>query len=337
MRNFAGADSLVPNNRTQQDLTDAIVDLFARLARADLSGAGYRLILDTMARMLANGRVTEAVPLQWIGERLGLHRNAVSTAYEALAHTGLVRRTAVKHRGAPTRTTLIGPSAKVVLALSNMPTGTTAIPREPTQDQPPTIVQRSEPEKPIQAENEKPDHVQEIARPRSDKPVDVDRLMELARSIPQQAQDLARSHIGAPETLAIDPQWNLSAEQIAFLRKLVEPENKAPVTNSSPRVLAAPETAASHIATALIQALPALERVTGCASRAGQVADEIAFMVQSGRLGRGDPLAGVRAGISIVARGTWRRPIGFHNAWRGAVERAVRVHGQSDDARKSVH
>ncbi|MGH8159316.1 MAG: hypothetical protein ACREPQ_14440 [Rhodanobacter sp.] len=101
----------IPNLKSAPQV-DTLTDLFDRLVKADLTAAGYRVILDTMARLISQSRATEAVPTQWMADRLGLHRNAIGAAYADLEKSGLLRRIAVLTRGAPTRTTLTGPALR---------------------------------------------------------------------------------------------------------------------------------------------------------------------------------------------------------------------------------
>src|SRR6185312_4128787 len=87
---------------------EAVISLFDQLVRADLSGAAYRVVLDTLARLLRHGICTEAVPVDWMADRLQVSRNTVGAAYQAAEEAGLLRRMTVAARGAPTRTSLAG-------------------------------------------------------------------------------------------------------------------------------------------------------------------------------------------------------------------------------------
>lgn len=91
-----------------------LATLLEGLAAADLTATTYRVMLDTLARMLRQGRTTEAVTSDWMATRLGVGRNAISAAYGALEARAYIRRVAVKHRGAPTRTRLIGICAGLI-------------------------------------------------------------------------------------------------------------------------------------------------------------------------------------------------------------------------------
>lgn len=87
---------------------EAVISLFDHLVRAELSGAAYRVVLDTLARLLRHGIDTEAVPVDWMADRLKVSRNTIGAAYQAAEEAGLVRRTTISARGAPTRTSLAG-------------------------------------------------------------------------------------------------------------------------------------------------------------------------------------------------------------------------------------
>lgn len=87
---------------------EAVISLFDHLVRAELSGAAYRVVLDTLARLLRHGIDTEAVPVDWMADRLNVSRNTIGAAYQAAEEAGLVRRTTIAARGAPTRTSLAG-------------------------------------------------------------------------------------------------------------------------------------------------------------------------------------------------------------------------------------
>ncbi|KZC39858.1 hypothetical protein RHOFW510R12_01030 [Rhodanobacter sp. FW510-R12] len=91
-----------------------VAALCDELARANLSATAMRVALNTLARMIRRGSSTEAMPVAAVAEQLGVHRNAVSAAYSGLESAGLVKRIAVKHRGAPTRTRLTGAAALLV-------------------------------------------------------------------------------------------------------------------------------------------------------------------------------------------------------------------------------
>lgn len=133
MSNYRGAGVCArkkqPNYDHPANLSDAdrlalarheFITLLESLAGGDLSAAGYRVVLSTIARLLRQGRTSEAVTTQWIGERLALQRNTIGGAYADLAEAGLVKRIPNPARGAPTRTALAGPALNVVRVLRDV-------------------------------------------------------------------------------------------------------------------------------------------------------------------------------------------------------------------------
>lgn len=318
--------------------TQALTDLLDRLVKADLTASGYRLALDLLARMIRQGRGSECVPGEWLATRLGLHRNAVTSAFRQMVDAGLVRRIPVPQRGAPTRTTLIGPARDLIAATQatmRQETKVTA-PADQRHENQTHVSSICVPARPKVVESPQPAHKPE-SQVTPNPALDIEAVMQATRSLPEQARLAAMSHRGRPEDLTIDPAWELTLEQSQAVRRLV-PKDVPPKPNCTPRVAAAGEIASQPIAKALWQALPRLAQQTKCKKRAGELLDEIAYMVQVKGLGRGDNLGGVRAGIALVANGTWRTPRGFDNHWRGAVLRGVSATPlHKGDAQKTVH
>jgi len=342
----AGARHATPAPRN--DTAAIVAELFSRLVKADLTAAGYRIALDQLARLLQQGRVTEAVTTQWVADRLDLHRNAVGAAYRDLETAGVVRRIPVRTRGAPTRTALIGPAEKLVQALRDTAAGQLRVIRAESPSSPelqapkppatiqPTITELTPPERarPITAA---PPAVEEGDAPAVKHEPPLDPLAHLARAqrIPAVARESAMAFRGDPAALPIDPTWNLTPEDVAFVRRLVPAPEKVPRANCKPRVAAAREIAPRDIAEALWNAMPRITEATG-SKRAGEILDEIAFMVLVRGLGRGDRLGGIRAGVSLVSAGRWKRPLGFDTAWYGAVLRGLQTAKESN-AHETVH
>ncbi|TAN24994.1 MAG: hypothetical protein EPN31_16275 [Castellaniella sp.] len=96
---------------------DQLASVLERLVGANLSASAMRVGLDTLARLLRQRRTNEAVPAQWMADRLGLHRNAVGLAYGSLVDAGVFRRIPVAERGAPTRTAAAGPALMLLAAV----------------------------------------------------------------------------------------------------------------------------------------------------------------------------------------------------------------------------
>jgi hypothetical protein len=322
--------------------TDALIQTLHRLVKADLTAAGYRVALDTILRLASQGRVTECVGTQWLADRLGLHRNAVGQAYQALEQAGILRRIPVPKRGAPTRTTLVGPAETLIRRQSGVALhgalgieltnfvyrAGTPEPRPQPHCKPSITVKGPNGSEPVVA-----------AEPPKEKArVDPQAQMDQAKRIPPAAREAAMAFKGKPQDLPINSNWNLTQEDIVFLRRLVpEPSQDQHRHNSSPRVVPLAEQAPAPIANALWHALPRITKLTGCAKRAGEVLDEIAFTVCQGKLGNGDALGGVRAAISLVEKGRWQLPKGFTGNWRGAVLRGLQLPRRECDARNFVH
>ena len=377
--------------------TQSLVDLFERLVRYDLTAAGYRVALDTVARLLRQHTTSEAVPVEWMGERLGLSRNSISAAYQSLDVAGVLRRIPVTARGAPTRTALNGPALQLFLQCGVMPdtrstphgcqpaasdrtkerqhqraSEATASPKHSTEMMPSTErlevrtcnIPASDPgrvstgnsspegesclrEGSIQAAlpaadpgRVTPEVVHTLGREKrvhvTSPKVDLLALMETMTKLPSEAR-MAAMQARNIASLRIDPTWNLSEEDVACLKTLVPPEEKRAVRNSCPVVTRAGSVAPMVLAQALWTTMPRLEQLVG-KGRAMIVADEIAYQVALKGLGKGDHAGGVRAAMSMLAKGVWKTPRGFSADWTGSVLRGMQAtsSGQGDD-QKTVH
>lgn len=377
--------------------TQSLVDLFERLVRCDLTAAGYRVALDTVARLVRQHTTSEAVPVEWMGERLGLSRNSISAAYQSLDAAGVLRRIPVMARGAPTRTALNGPALQLFLQCGVAPdTRSTphgchpSAPDRTAEDQRPAVSKaagsatrsleamlstehreveaynipandpgrvsrgNSSPEgesclredsvratlsvtdpgrvTPEVAQNSEQEDRLEVTPPK----VDPLALMEKMAKLPAEAR-MAAMQARNIASLRIDPTWNLSEEDVACLKTLVPPEEKRAIRNSCPVVTRAGSVAPMVLAQALWTTIPRLEQLVG-KGRALIVADEIAYQVALKGLGKGDHAGGVRAAMSMLAKGVWKTPRGFSADWTGSVLRGMQAtsSGQGDD-QKTVH
>ncbi|WP_130617537.1 hypothetical protein [Dyella amyloliquefaciens] len=99
-------------------------------------------------------------------------------------------------------------------------------------------------------------------------------------------------------------------------------EKDIPVQKEKPAAKAMLTCAPPALATLLWNSYPRLVKLSDN-KRAHQLLDEIAFEVTHGMLGNGDYPGGVRAALSIVAKGTWSPPRGFTSDWRGSVLRSL--------------
>lgn len=323
-----------------------LANLCELLVREDLTASAYRVLLDTLARMLRHGITTEAVPVEWMANRLGTHRNAISQAYSQLEAADVLRRVAVKHRGAPTRTRLIGLAAALVdrsllPALVNHESGPSG-PDGP--DSLPALV------------TDEVTMVTDlcavtIASPSSSaapEPAEQGRALTFAfdaaintammAKVPHEARTRAMQ-LHDPSALPVDPAWNLTEGELAHFRALFPKREVArrPYKGPTPKMRPTPELSA-----ALIQSLPRLQVLAGCAAQAHVLADQIAYQTMCLGLGRGNVLAGVRAGVKLVERKVWTEPRDWasqRGLWGGISLRARtgETHEGQAHAQKAVH
>jgi hypothetical protein len=318
------------------------------LARLDASAAALRVLLYLVSKSETTGLTSWALPVESIGAALGLHRNSIGRALSELQRLGCVRRKAVLSRGAPTRTTL---------TLDGLPsTGGSGAVRRPLDALRPRVLKRTEQMGPIPddqarldcAAPSRPDFVSQAIATDPVAPGETEQgrapaaIVSRADLVAMQAflfslsgpaaAALERATLTAnPAALVIDPAWGLTDQQAAWLRGAV-PKREEPAErprNCVPRAEAAGEVAPAEVAEVLLPALPLLASVAGGQGRAAELADEIAFMVVRGGLGRGDLAGGARAGLSLVRRGVWRKPALMQEAWRGAVLRGAQAPGAS--------
>lgn len=346
------------------DARERLANTLQRLVDADLTASGYRVVLDTLARLLRTSNTSECVPVQWMAERLHIHRNAVSAAYAAAERVNFLRRIPVAERGAPTRTALAGPLlATLRLLATPSPERVEELRRVEatpgTRHGPPATPQRT-PRPRITAPAVAKKANTHAAAPAQGREVTVDPVTPGATEatassdptpmpVPARAafdptiQATLRTKVGHDvmyrvmthppgKPFAIDPAWGLSTAEAEQLQLLVptperRPAPKAQATRPSTVCVDVPPA----IARAALQTLPKLTELVG--GRAAKLIDEIAYMVAEKGLGRGDVAGGFRAGLHLVGQGTWSTPRGFHPAWIGAALRAA----QNGDAHKSVH
>ncbi len=327
----------------------SLAQLMDRLARLDTSAAALRVLLYLVSKAETTGRISWALPLESIGTALGLHRNSVSRALSELRRLGYVRRKAVLSRGAPTRTTLTLDG----LPVSGSRTETLApqdSPRAPSLDHQEPLDPAYEHTPPLARVDPRcPDFFTSSAAGEDVAPTvscEVEKGVASVAIVPRAeimamqaflfslngsaAAALERATLAAdPAALVIDPAWGFTDQEAAWFRGAV-PKRDAPSErqrNCVPRTQAAGEVAPAEVAEVLLPALSQLASAAGGEGRAAELADEIAFMVVRGGLGRGDLAGGARAGLSLVRRGVWRKPVLMGEAWRGAVLRSAQVPG----------
>ena len=339
-----------------------LIKFLEALVAADLTQGGYRVMLDTLARLLRQGRASESVTTDWMAMRLGIGRNTVGTAYCALERAGFLKRVAVKHRGAPTRTRLIGITAALIDGAipGDVPALTNQFKEEgrdlaqaPAQE--PSTPDATDPS------------AQLPAAPSLSCAHDELNAQLPAETLPESSQDdpaavLGINGIGADALIAkkplfifdpavnasmiakvpaevrmsamqsrsvdacpIDAAWGLTdAETRHYLALIPKPEapSRKPAAKPAPRE-SMPQDA--ELMRALAYAHPRLTDIAGSAETAAKLGDQIAFQVYQG-LGGGDVMGGVRAGISLVAKGRWTEPRQynwFRAKWSGITARAV--------------
>lgn len=307
------------------------------LAVADLTGTSYRVILDTVSRMLRRGSCTEAVGNEWVAQRLGVGRNAVSSAYAALEAAGFVRRVAVKHRGAPTRTRLINVAATLVdgaipAQLTQLPEqGATApshAPRAPVARS--AAVQACPEPAPASQAGRAEVPPTEAKPPKTPEPTAPKFIFSQAvydamvAKVPLDRR-MHAMNARSPKECPVDPAWSLTADETAHYLALVpkpEPVRTKPTPTAESQRVAVPQDA--EMMRALAYAHERLSKITGSPAKAAELGDQIAFQVTQG-LGGGDIMGGVRAGISLVGKGRWKEPHTyrwFKSKWSGLTARA---------------
>lgn len=362
-----------PGDVETPSITDVLPGLLNSLVEADLSAAGYRVVLDTLARLMARGVTTEAVPAEWMAERLNLSRNTIGAAYQAAEAAGLLRRIPVAERGAPTRTTLQGALLRVIdiARTGTKPTArvTRHYRRPGVSDQRRAaplvnsagdtarggLVSSTSDPAPVRifatTQGIRVEQVVHVDHPPKEGPevegnkpkLTPAEMQHALASVPMDARRMATLARG-PKDFVIDPAWHLTEIQIDALRMLLpKPEDLRPRPNCVPRTQTGGEIAPWAVVNAIRSAMPRLEALVGKGS-APTVADEIVFQVTQKLLGNGDHVGGVRAGLSLVAQGRWRTPRGFSQAWVGVVDRSW-MQMQADreaprnlgDAQKTVH
>lgn len=330
-----------------------LIKFLEALVEADLTQGAYRVMLDTLARLLRQGRASESVTTDWMAMRLGIGRNTVGTAYAALERAGFLKRVAVKHRGAPTRTRLIGITAALICEAipDELDTPVEADAQQPTpaeglRDEAPLKPEQAAYSVPVQPA-ESPEKIDETGQ--GDEPSLVAEAFKfdpvvyasMVRKVPRECREQAASARSVKD-LVVDAAWCLTKAETEHYRRLVAPDaGQPPKRNCTPRVTCPGATVSRPVALALWEAIPKLQIKAGSKAAAVALADEIAFQVEKGGLGKdAGPAAGVRAGVSLVLKGAWRRPYQYvADEWSGAVLRGVIAASpdQARDAQKTVH
>lgn len=356
-----------------------VAQVCEQLVDANLTSTGYRVALDTLARMLRRGSTTEAVGNEWVASRLHVGRNAVSTAYSALEAFGFLRRVPVKHRGAPTRTRLISVSASLIDG--NIPAGVVqavvdSAPAPAPRPNLTVVAEQGRPAQPAPMDRVGPDSLDgatvavndgapvvepqvadasaepgaDVADVSSDPAPTTDPFVfnqavygSMCAKVPADERFKA-SRARSPKECPVNEDWNLTPDEIRHYLALIpkpEPLPKRAARDSISGEPILPITPTPELAAALAYAHPRLVALTGSNETAAKLGDQIAFQVCCGSLGGGDDMVGIRAGVSLVAKGRWTEPrefAWFRAKWSGITARAVMMAslGLQCHARKSV-
>ncbi|OZB73375.1 MAG: hypothetical protein B7X33_00010 [Lysobacterales bacterium 13-68-4] len=327
-----------------------VAALCEQLANADLSATALRLALNTLARLIRRGSTTEAMPAAVIAEQLGVHRNAISAGYASLEAAGILKRIAVKHRGAPTRTRLVGRAAEVIGGKTHTTTGTEECganiehtPAHPgpisADDTLPSIVLSTN-----ETHAEQSPGMDEVASPIScttaftitaeesaarkegDESAPEESVVAsggagrfvfdkavndaMIAKVPSEIRQMAM-RARKPSDLRIDLAWGLTEREVEHFRALVpKPEKPLAVRPRHTEAKSLP-LAGKDVTDALSYLMPRLEKAAGSTAQAFAVADQIAYSVIAKGLGQGNALAGVRAAVKMVEGKRWGEPRGF--------------------------
>jgi DNA-binding transcriptional ArsR family regulator len=319
-------------------LDAGLINFLAALRESDLSGVAVRVLSLHMERLVAHAQPSEAVPVEWIAEQLGVHRNAVGKAYAALMDAGLIQRIEVAKRGAPTRTALKG----AALALWNLGSNTpgrvfqSETPRRPTMEwqQTDTTVARPDPLPPqtvlaplVDAEPAQQSMQPAAVPPEPRRSFPPEIHTALMAKLPVDAKYAAMQ--GTLKLAEVSSDWGLSDDEVSCLVTAYLTKAPAAPTASqarSPAITPVPTKAPREIARAVyrmrdrfsgyLDRCPSTQTVEG-------LMDEVAFAIHRNKLGRGCAQVGVRVALSIIAKGDWSTPWEFNKDWTGAVTRAL--------------
>lgn len=328
-----------------------VAALCDELASANLSATAMRVALNTLARMIRRGSPTEAMPVAVIAEQLGVHRNAVSAAYASLETAGIVKRIAVKHRGAPTRTRLTGLAAALVdgktPSISEIDSGAALA----NVGQ----IERVEPNLPAGNDGDIDSEHALCSAPAScpassctneysneeDAPCDVNASATTTLSAqpgqPARSEEAGRGdgfvfdkvindsmatkvpadarmramQARSPADVPLELSWGLTDREVEHFRALFPKPEKPAARKVAGRAPQPKLLASPELAAALVQSLHRLEAISGSKSQAYALSDQIAYQVAAKGLGQGNVLAGVRAGVRLVESKRWSEPRGW--------------------------
>jgi hypothetical protein len=304
-------------------------DLIQHLTNQSLSPTALRVALNYAAAWMRTGRTTYQVSNARLAAQLGVGRSALTSALASLVNVGIIVRRPAANEGGVTRTELAATAAAAhrpgpAPNPAPRPTGTTdrtsgpqiqlepGMPRVPRQVARPSVPRpdaraKASPQPPAKSDPKPvtlpPDQM-------------VRRIKAITARLPAEVVRQYHEAVLACDQRCLPDMGlqDLSAEDAALLRQSV------PVRQTGPRQAnAAPprprgETIDPKLAT----------QIASAAGTTGQgIADQIAFAITRGGLGRGDPQVGIRAALSLVRDRRWSRPRGWQPSWQGVVARSM--------------
>lgn len=328
---MTAATAVLPSTAVSELLTrvgdsDNLVAFFEAIVRANLPATAMRTLLEVAARMIRRGMVTECVPLDVTAVQLGVHRNGIGLAFAQLESAGFLARSPVKHRGAPTRTTLCGVTRRLIFhATREQLTAVNDSGDQPTEVCP---AEKSVPTAPIHdpqavvtASALTPSSLQTPA-------FKFDREINASMMAKVPAETRLMASQGLLASKAPEDVWMLSeAEEDHYRALFPKPEPKPVRRRTAVQSGAMPlATLTPAVRQGVTEILTRLRKATRTEQEAQLVADQIAYMVEHKGLGRGNAISGVYAGLKLVEDKRWSEPRDWPTVsmfWRGATFRAL--------------
>lgn len=328
---MTAATAVLPSTAVSELLTrvgdsDNLVAFFEAIVRANLPATAMRTLLEVAARMIRRGMVTECVPLDVTAVQLGVHRNGIGLAFAQLESAGFLARSPIKHRGAPTRTTLCGVTRRLVFHAAREQL--TAV-----NDSGDQLTEICHAEKPIpSAPKHDPQAVMTANAPAPSSPqtpafkFDREINASMTAKVPAEARLMAMQ--GRLASKAPEDAWKLTEAEADHYRALFpKPEPKRAQRRGSAQEGSKPlATLTPAVRQGMTAILTRLRQATRTEQEAQLVADQIAFMVEHKGLGRGNVTQGVYAGLKLVEDKRWSEPRDWPTVslfWRGATFRAL--------------
>lgn len=350
-----------------------LLDFISVIMDDQLTGMAKRVLAYLSDRAIRHRTSSEAVPVADIAAALRVHRNAVSLAFNQLEAAGLVKRIAVKHRGAPTRTKLIGRAARFASAFASIviaesesagPVGPDPFVKAIHHDtaacvDPVSAFSHSVASEATDKEGQgngqhqdepelasEPEIPQDIATSSSEGAGEVATAFKFDREInaSMMAKVPAETRLMATHGLLAskvpEAAWMLTEAEANHYRALFpKPEPKRVHRRCGAQEGSKPlATLTPAVRQGMTAILTRLRQATRTEQEAQLVADQIAFMVEHKGLGRGNAISGAYAGLKLVEDKRWSEPRDWPAVslfWRGATFRALL--DNQVDAHRNVH